>query len=405
MADLRQLAEFGRYESGVNRRALTPEDIAARAWLKDRMQQAGLDARIDGVGSVIGITPGATRYIVVGSHTDTVPKGGWLDGAMGVIFGLEVARAFVESGTGGDIGIQVMSFNDEEGRFAGLMGSSVFCGLKTLEDVIGMRADDNTTLASALEAAGYADQAVAKIDPATHIAYLEPHIEQGPLLESKNKKIGIVTEIVGAERCQIRFLGQADHAGTTPMAMRHDTAAALYAYGVRFAEFCRTRGAENTVWNLGNVGLEPGAYNVVTPESTLYLEYRDGSSEILRRIREIIPVLAAEICESHNVEYELSDGVRAQPAAMNDTLIDCIEVAAEKCGAPSLRMPSGAGHDAMLCAPIIPTGMLFVPSIGGRSHDIAEDTHEDDIILGLRVLSTVISDLIADGSPLINQTH
>jgi N-carbamoyl-L-amino-acid hydrolase len=405
MADLRELAEFGRYESGVNRRALTPEDIAARAWLENRMRQAGLDARIDGVGSVIGTTPGATRYIVVGSHTDTVPKGGWLDGAMGVIFGLEVARAFVESGTGGDIGIQVMSFNDEEGRFAGLMGSSVFCSLKTLEEVIGIRADDNTTLASALEDAGYAGQPVAEIDPATHIAYLEPHIEQGPLLESRKKKIGIVTEIVGAERCRIRFLGQADHAGTTPMAMRRDAAGALYDYAVRFAGFCREHGGDNTVWNLGNVGLEPGAYNVVTPESTLYIEYRDGSPEILRRIREIIPVLATEICDLHDVEYELDDGVRAQPAAMNETLINCIEAAADKCDAPSLRMPSGAGHDAMLCAPIIPTGMFFVPSIDGRSHDIAEDTKEDDIIIGLRVLSTVISGLVADGSPLINQTH
>src|SRR5690606_9668350 len=217
IADLRALAAFGRVGTGVNRRALTGEDMAARAWLVERMRAAGLEAEIDGIGTVIGRTPGAKRHVLIGSHTDTVPKGGWLDGAMGVIFGLEVARAAMEAGLPGEVGVEVASFCDEEGRFAGLMGSSVFCGTRTLEDALALRAEDGAVLRDAVAAAGLAGREVARLDPARHVAYLEAHIEQGPVLEQAGKQIGIVTEIVGVERGRVIFTGRSDHAGTTPM--------------------------------------------------------------------------------------------------------------------------------------------------------------------------------------------
>ena len=153
--DLKALAEFGRFESGVNRRGFTPEDIAARAWLLERMQEAGLDASIDGVGNVTGKTPGCERYIIIGSHSDTVPKGGWLDGALGVIFGLEIARAWVESGSSTCIGVKAFSFSDEEGHFNGLFGSSIYSGLKSLEQVVESVADDGTVLGDALQTVSY----------------------------------------------------------------------------------------------------------------------------------------------------------------------------------------------------------------------------------------------------------
>lgn len=403
IADLKTLAAFGKFESGVNRRALTLEDIAARAWLMGRMQAANLEASIDGIGNVIGVTPGCQRYIIIASHSDTVPKGGWLDGAMGVIFGLEIARALVETGESTDIGIKVISFNDEEGRFAGLLGSSVFCGLKTLDQVAELSTEDGITLNDALQKAGYAGQTIVTFDPVQDIAYLEAHIEQGPVLESNNRKIGIVTEIIGAERARVLFFGQSDHAGTTPMVMRKDAAAALYEFAVRFAEFCREYGSDSTVWNLGYARLEPGAYNVVARESELYIEYRDTSTEILGRIRKAIPELAAEIGTKFNVSHQFFPGICISPEVMDLKLLERIEAAAGRCNASCMRMPSGGGHDAMLFARKVPTAMMFVPSIGGRSHDVAEDTHEADINLGLNVLGEIVSDIIDNGLSVSNK--
>ncbi|MDE0244991.1 MAG: M20/M25/M40 family metallo-hydrolase, partial [Gammaproteobacteria bacterium] len=156
LADLRALAEFGKLGTGVNRRSLTPEDLAARDWLLERMRAAGLDAQIDGIGSVAGRTPGSRRHILIGSHTDSVPKGGWLDGSMGVIFGLEIARAYVETGRSDDAGVEVISFIDEEGRFAGLMGSAAFTGKVTESDFGKLTDERGEKLESALQAAGYA---------------------------------------------------------------------------------------------------------------------------------------------------------------------------------------------------------------------------------------------------------
>lgn len=394
LADLRELAHFGGVGSGVHRRALEREDVAARQWLCARMRAAGLEAQIDGIGNVVGRTPGSRRHILIGSHTDSVPKGGWLDGALGVIFGLEVARAVVEAGATGDLGIEVVSFSDEEGRFAGLLGSSVFCGRRTLENALSLRADDGTRLDVALAQAGYAGHPVAALDCDRHVAYLEPHIEQGPVLEQAGRQIGIVTEIVGVERCNLAFTGQADHAGTTPMSLRRDAAAALFEFAVAFAQYCRTEGSSSTVWNLGLAQFDPGAYNVVARRAEISIEYRDGSAQVLARIRDAIPGLAARVAATHRVEWNVEPGVRTSPARMDAGLMTRIESAAAATGAPCLRMPSGAGHDAMLFADRIPTGMLFVPSIGGRSHDISEDTHEADIRLGLQVFAAVIGDIL-----------
>ena len=393
--ELRELSAFGRLGHGVNRRSLTPEDVAAREWLRRCMVAAGLETEIDGIGTVIGRTPGCRRHVIIGSHTDSVPKGGWLDGSMGVIFGLEVARAQIEAGVKGDTGVEVISFNDEEGRFAGLMGSSVFCGKRNGNEALKIKSDDGTTLGEALTAAGYAGRKIALLDTKRHCAYLEAHIEQGPVLEQAGKKIGVVTEIVGVHRSRITFTGQADHAGTTPMKMRRDAAAALYNFAVRFADLCREQGSPRTVWNLGSLSLDPGAYNVVTRQAELGIEYRDTAAAILEKIRVAVPGLAARCAKDHNVEWNVAEGTRTPPAIMDATLMDCIEKASLAQGAPTLRMPSGAGHDAMSFAEHIPTGMLFVPSIGGRSHDTSEDTDLADIALGLRVFAAAVESLLS----------
>ena len=397
IGDLKALAEFGKFESGVNRRGFTSEDIAARAWLLERMQEAGLDASIDGIGNVMGKTPGCERYIIIGSHSDTVPKGGWLDGALGVIFGLEIARAWVESGASAGIGVKAFSFSDEEGRFAGLCGSSIYSGLKSPEQVVEAVADDGTVLGDALRKAGYAGRPVATFDSARDIACIEAHIEQGPVLESNNRIIGVVTSIIGVGRSQVFFFGQAGHAGTVPMAMRQDAAAAAYEFAVMFAEFCRQHGSDATVWNIGKLRLEPGAYNVTAREAEVFLEYRDVSADILTRINKAIPELAAEAEAKHKVGHKWVPGVNIAPEMMDANLVARLEAAAERFNAPRMRMPSGGGHDCMLFAKKVPTAMLFVPSLGGHSHVIDEDTREADIALGIEVLGELVADIVENG--------
>lgn len=395
LADLRALAEFGRLGTGVNRRSLTPEDLAARDWLLKRMRAAGLDAEIDGIGSVAGRTPGNRRHILIGSHTDSVPKGGWLDGSMGVIFGLEIARACVESGQSEDPGVEVISFIDEEGRFAGLLGSAAFTR-KVDESDIGKLTDERgESLESALQAAGYAGRELLRCEPERHAAYLEAHIEQGPVLETAGKQIGLVTDIVGVSRCEVVFTGQADHAGTTPMGLRRDAAAALYAFAEDFARFCSDEGSDRTVWNLGIAAMDPGAYNVVTRQARLGVEYRDPSAAVLDRIQQYIGESAMRVAKRRRVSAEVIEGAGIRPNPMDETILRHLEKAAGDLGASSLRMPSGAGHDATMLAPLIPSAMMFVPSIGGRSHDISEDTREEDIVLGLKVLARAVERIIA----------
>ena len=395
LADLRALAEFGKLGSGVNRRSLTPEDLAARDWLLERMRAAGLDARIDGIGSVAGRTPGSRKHILIGSHTDSVPKGGWLDGSMGVIFGLEIARAYVEAGRMDERGVEVISFIDEEGRFAGLLGSAVFARKMDEDDIRELTDERGESLESALEAADCAGRELLRFEPDRHAAYLEAHIEQGPVLETAGKRIGLVTDIVGVSRCEVVFTGQADHAGTTPMELRRDAAAALYAFADDFARFCRNEGSDRTVWNLGLVRLDPGAYNVVTQQARLGVEYRDPSGDVLDRIRRYIVDHAGRLAEKHRVSAEVIQGAGILPNPMDESMLGYLEQAAADLDASSIRMLSGAGHDATMLAHLVPTAMIFVPSIGGRSHDISEDTREEDIVLGLKVLARAVERIIA----------
>ncbi|MCY3987459.1 MAG: hydantoinase/carbamoylase family amidase [Gammaproteobacteria bacterium] len=395
LADLRALAEFGKLGTGVNRRSLTPEDLAARDWLLERMRAAGLDAQIDGIGSVAGRTPGSRRHILIGSHTDSVPKGGWLDGSMGVIFGLEIARAYVESGRSDDAGVEVISFIDEEGRFAGLLGSAAFTGKVDKSDIGKLSDERGESLESALQAAGYAGRELLRCERGRHAAYLEAHIEQGPVLETAGKQIGLVTDIVGVSRCEVVFTGQADHAGTTPMGLRRDAAAALYAFAGDLARFCRDEGSDRTVWNLGTAAMDPGAYNVVTRQARLGVEYRDPSEAVLDRIRQYIGESAARVAKRHRVSAKVTDGAGIRPNPMDESILRHLEQAAGDLGASSIRMPRGPGHDATMLAPLIPSAMMFVPSIGGRSHDISEDTREEDIVLGLKVLARAVERIIA----------
>lgn len=389
IADLRRLAEFGKFGSGVDRTAFSPPDIEARRWLLGRMQEAGLDAAIDAVGNVRGLTPGAPRAVVIGSHTDSVPKGGWLDGALGVLYGLEIARARLAAGRTARLGVDVVSFEDEEGTYLPCVGSRSFCADLGEADVAQAKSQSGDPLPAALARAGFSGPAWRR-DPARHVGYLEAHIEQGPRLEAERRRIGIVTGIVGIRRFRVTARGQADHAGTTPVAMRRDASRPLYALAHRVHAELGALGGPDTVWNVGVMNVRPGAANVVPSEADMIVEFRDTSTQVLDAIEVGFLGWVAALDGANGVAVEARPIARILPTPMDAALQDAIEAAAGDRTAPAMRMPSGAGHDAMVVGRFMPAGMVFIPSIGGRSHDIVEDTDEGDIVLGCEVLARVV---------------
>ena len=385
IADLRRLASFGKYETGVNRPALSDADFAARLWLKDQMREAGLEVDIDGLGTVIGRAPCARATLLLGSHSDSVPFGGWLDGALGVIFALAVARARQRTHPEDAIGVDVVSFADEEGTFLACGGSRAFCGEIGREAFEGARNAAGETGLDRLNALALSGRPLFALDPVRQRAFLEAHIEQGPRLIEAGLNVGAVTGIVGIRRRRVRFGGRADHAGTTPMSLREDAAKAMYAFAVAAEAALSKASSAHSVWNLGIVNVRPGAPNVVAHEAEIVVEFRDLSTEVMERMDAALLALIAERDGVEGVRAASERIAAIDPTHMNEGMIARLEAAAKAEGASCVRMQSGAGHDAMILGRRIPAAMLFVPSLGGRSHHISEDTDEADIRRGLRV--------------------
>ena len=394
--DLKTLRSFGANGPGVVRLSLSPVDMEARRWLAGRMTDAGLDATIDSVGTVFGRSRKPGPALVIGSHTDTQPTGGWLDGALGVIYGLEIARALDECAATRDFAIDVASWIDEEGTFSSFLGSRSFVGDAIDASLQHARNRDGVLLGDALAQAGMANVPRVVLDRARQRAYLEPHIEQGGRLEASGKSIGVVTTIVGIREFQLRFTGQRNHAGTTPMSIRRDAGAALVAFIARVdAAFGRLADAD-TVWTVGRIDLDPGSFSVVPGKADMYLQFRDGKPERLHAMETALAALVDEWNVQHAVQVELMpcDGPE-EPVVMDTTLQQHIAQAAEAV-APGqwIHMPSGASHDAQVIAHHIPACMLFVPSIGGVSHDFVEDTAEAHIVLGCEVAARAAAGIV-----------
>ena len=396
IADLRALAAIGQYKTGVDRPAFSDADIAARQWLQRKMTDAGLASEIDRYGNVYGRATYTKRTVLIGSHSDTVPFGGWLDGALGVIYGLEIARCVAESGNK-TCGVDVVSFQDEEGTYLSFLGSRSFCGEDLTAKIAAAKNKDGRTLKEAMGKAALPASGAARLDPRRHAAYFEAHIEQGPRLESSGRKIGVVTAIVGIKNFHVVFRGQANHAGTTPMDMRHDAGSAAMRLGNLLNERLPAICSPQTVWNVGNMRFEPGAINVVPALADVLLQVRDTSAAVLAESERLVRALAAESAGIYKVDVEIECTQNTEPAAMTPALAILIEKAAQTLGAPLVSMPSGAGHDAMIVVRHVPSAMLFVPSIGGRSHHVSEDTSEADILLGAQVLLRAIELFLENG--------
>lgn len=389
IGDLRELAGFGRYRTGVHRPAFSDADLAARHWLARRMAEAGLDAGIDGIGNVIGRAPGDGPRLLVGSHSDTQPQGGWLDGAMGVVYGIELARAMRDDPGCRGIGVDVASWQDEEGHYANFLGSRSFAGF--LDDAEIDRArhrDDGTPLRDAIARAGLAGTPRARLDASRYRGYLEAHIEQGAVLELDQRRIGVVTAIVGILVYRVTFVGERNHAGTTPMRMRKDAGVALTAFCNEVHREFKALAGSVTVWTIGRIVLEPNAPSVVPGRAELLLQIRDPSLATMERLGAAAIGLAEGADRTGPCRIAIERTSCTEPVAMHEPFQAAIAAAAERrAGRDWMRLVSGAGHDAQILARQMPAGMLFVPSIGGISHHYTEDTAEDDLVLGCQTFA------------------
>jgi beta-ureidopropionase / N-carbamoyl-L-amino-acid hydrolase len=396
LADLNRLRDFGRYETGVHRPSLSPEHNAACHWFAGRMAEAGLDPSFDGIGNVYGVAPGAQTKLLTGSHLESQNQAGWLDGPLGVIYGLEAARTINHDpaffGRGVDVGV----WFDEEGHFGNFLGSRSFVDELSEADVdAGVDRTDGRKLRVALTEAGLADKPRRHVVPGEYIGYLEAHIEQGDWLEAHNLKLGIVTSIVGIWQFKITFTGVQNHAGTTRMAIRKDAGLAAAELCCAIAKRFPQVAGERTVWTTGRITLDPGAPSIIPGKAEMLFQIRDADHDTLKRMEACLAELVAAsnkagpcvaVCEAIRKSY---------PAMMDAQFQAAFEAAAEE-AAPGrhTRIPSGAGHDAQMLSKVMPAGMLFVPSIGGISHHWTENTSDEDIVTGAQAFATACAALL-----------
>jgi N-carbamoyl-L-amino-acid hydrolase len=398
LGDLYALRKIGTYKTGVHRPTLSPDDVISRQWLLERMTEAGLDAQIDGIANVLGRSRATGRKILAGSHIESQNQAGWLDGALGVIYALEAARALSEDATTRDVGVDVIAFCDEEGHFGSYLGSRSFIGDVTEAEID--KARDRThgkLMREALREAGYAGRPRLAFEPGRYTGYFEAHIEQGRTLETSNLKIGVVTAIVGLWDYRIKVTGHQNHAGTTTMAERKDAGLTLVRLIAAIDAKFKALTGPRSVWTCGRMEFDPGAPSVIPGEARAMYQFRDADRAILDRLEAALHAEVAVFNAAGPCTIAVETIRQSTPAVMHEQFRQAIEQsAARHAPGKAIRMPSGAGHDAQHVARVMPAAMLFVPSINGISHHWAENTSDEDIVLGARVFADAIADVLTD---------
>jgi N-carbamoyl-L-amino-acid hydrolase len=387
MSRINALAEISPIEGGGNcRLALTDEDMHGRNLLVDWMRDCNLEISIDAVGNIIGIwNVGVGAPVMSGSHIDTVRTGGRFDGCYGVLAALEVIETCQQAGVTPDRPLAVGIFTDEEGaRFApDMLGSLVYVGGMPLEDALDVIAIDGAKLGDELVRIGYSGVAPCP-GPVPH-AFVELHIEQGPMLEANGVRIGAVTSVQGISWQEVTITGQSNHAGTTPMSLRHDPALVAAEITVFLRQLAREMGGDQ-VCTVGKVDIHPNLTNVVAAKATITLDVRNTDEKLLKYAESKIAEYLQVVASAEGVKITTRELVRFEPVVFDGRVIDCVEKIAKDQGNSVQRMPSGAGHDAQMFARVCPSGMIFVPSVKGISHNPAEFTETDDLIAGANIL-------------------
>lgn len=392
------LAEIGKsnQDHGIYRMAFTDADMEAKRWLLDQIDAVGLESRSDGAANIFGVLKSSNDLpsLLVGSHIDTVPCAGTLDGSLGVVVGLECLRVMHESGLSFERDVELVAFSDEEGRFGGMLGSESFCGLTTPQTVQSAVDSNGTQLKDAMLQQGLDPMKIleAHRDPKTIDRYIELHIEQGPVLDHKQLQIGVVDEITGLFRWNMRILGESNHAGTTPMEMRRDAFMGLADFAHEIPRVLEEIGSDRSRATIGTAEILPGAANTVPGTVEFTLDVRDTSEDVLSALKDALRRALSVICRRRSLTFDFEEPSFIHPVKCDEDIVGLIEQHARSLDCSYLTMPSGAAHDAQIMGRHWPVGMIFVPSRGGVSHSPAEWTAWSDIEAGANVLlKTLVS--------------
>jgi N-carbamoyl-L-amino-acid hydrolase len=381
LADLHELRRIGAFRTGVHRPTYSPEDMEARRWIMQRMKDSGLEPEMDGVGNILGRHPGPGPKLLAGSHIETQNEAGWLDGALGVVAAVHLARA--------GLPVDAVVFADEEGHYGSFVGSRSFTGLLDESEIDTLSNRYNgKKLRDALEEAGLAGRPRLQLEEGRYRAFFEMHIEQGTTLEGADHQIGVVTGIVAIWQYRIVFEGQQDHAGGTTMAERRDAGLAAVRMLAWIDEEFPKHVGPRTVWTCGRIALSPGAASIIPGRAEVLFQFRDISTDVLVRLDALLTRAVQESNRRERCRATLEVMSQSKPAICDMQLQEALAGAAELLTPGRWQyMPSGAGHDAQFMARKVPSAMLFVPSIGGISHHWAEDTSDEDLAMGFRVLA------------------
>lgn len=397
---LAELFEIGKTEQGgITRYPYTNEEKRAKELFKNWMKDIGLSVREDAVGNIFGRLEGESPslpVVLTGSHLDSVPNGGAFDGPLGCLSGLLAMKSIINSEKNIKRSIELAVFVDEEGsRFKnGIFGSRVMMGEVSANELTDFTDEDGNNLLEVMKENGYNPELIEEHNrkPEEIYAFLELHIEQGKRLESNGKNIGVVSGIAGPSWLSFTFLGETDHAGNTPMEFRKDTVAAAAEFILQVEKAPR-KFSETAVATVGKMHVIPNGTNVIAGKTEIVVDARDIDEEARDRMLLHLKEQAKEICEARGLALEIQDGIKIPPVIVPDTIQEVLNRAAHSNGLTTLSLPSGAGHDAMTLGRYVPSGMIFVPSLNGKSHSPLEWTSLPDCMNGVQVLKEALLEL------------
>ncbi|MEN1968710.1 Zn-dependent hydrolase [Lentibacillus sp. N15] len=393
---IEEFADFGRTENnGVTRLALSDIDIKVRKHFQAECEKLGMTVAYDDMANMYATLPGLDNDkppVVVGSHLDSVKKGGRFDGVLGVLTGLEVVRTMVDQGIKPQVPVVVANITNEEGaRFEpAMMCSGVISGKFDKAIMLQSTDEDGVTFGEALKNSGFKGDQENRLKDAA--AFLELHIEQGPVLESESLQIGVVEGVVGMVNYEIEVTGDSDHAGTTPMPMRKD---ALFATNNLITEIREKMNKldDKLVYTIGRMNVSPNIHTVILNKVVFTLEARHQDAKTIRQVEEIIQGLP-DSAGKEKCEVKLTKQWDRDTVWFDEKIVNTVEQSAQNIGYSYKRMVSGAGHDAQFIATYIPTAMIFVPSINGKSHAEDELTPWEDCENGVNVMLQTVLDLV-----------
>ncbi len=386
---IHETAKFGGTpKGGVRRLTLGPEDKQVRDWFRAACEAAGCEVRVDGLGTMFAIRKGrdmSKAPVGLGSHLDTQPTGGKFDGILGTLAALEVVRTLNDADIETDAPLCIANWTNEEGsRFApAMMASAAYAGDFTTENILGRLDAEGISVAQALDTIGY--RGVDPVGQQKFSAFVELHIEQGPLLEAEGKTIGVVDRGQGIMWYDGRIAGFASHAGTTPMPLRRDALAAFSELVLAIEKIVKDHGP-HAVGTVGEIIVENPSRNVIPGDLVFTTDIRSPDGKTLDALHEAVSAAAADIGKRRKVAITLEQVWRKEPTVFNTTLVDAVATATETLGYSNRRITSGAGHDACNLATVVPSAMIFVPCKDGISHNELEDATQADCAAGANVL-------------------